>query len=86
MLVHILRAEHDIRTDQDEADVAEFPPTSLDGYWDLLRRLGESWNVLSDLRIEPRTVAAIFSYSTMPLVADLEQNAALFAESACSAL
>ena len=79
VLAHILRTEHDIETEQDEADVAEDPPSSLDGFWALLTRLAESWMRLPDLVIEPRSVAAIFSYSTMPLVADLELNAELFA-------
>ena len=32
VLTHILRAEHDIGTDDDEADVAEDPPASLNGF------------------------------------------------------
>lgn len=79
VLVHILRAEHDFESDQDEADVAEDPPTNLDGFWALLTRMEESWKLLPDLVIERRSVVAIFSYSTMPLVADLEQNGELFA-------
>ena len=81
VLTHILGAEHDIDTEDDEADVAEDPPTDLDGFRDLLARLEESWSALPDLIIEPRVVVAIFSYSTMPLVTDLEKNGELFAES-----
>ena len=81
VLTHILRAEHDIDTENDEADVAEGPPTDLDGFRDLLARLEVSWSALPDLIIKPRVVVAIFSYSTMPLVADLEENGELFAES-----
>ena len=80
VLAHILRAEHDIETDHDESDVAEFPPTNLEGYWNLLAKLKDSWEVLPQLVIEPRSVAANFSYATMPLVTDLEKNGALFAE------
>ena len=80
-MAHILRTEHDIGTDEDEADVAEEPPRNSDGYLALLNRLQQSWDVLPNLVIEPRIVVAIFSYSTMPLVADLEINAKLFAES-----
>ncbi len=81
VLAHILRSEYDIKTDDDEADVAEDPPTNLDGFRALLDRLQKSWKALPNLAIEPRAVAAIFSYSTMPLVTDLEQNGELFAAS-----
>ena len=81
VLVQILRSEYDIETDDEEADVAEDPPTSLDGFVDLLNRFEESWKALPNLAIELRAVAANFSYSTMPLVTDLEQNGELFATS-----
>ncbi len=81
VLAHILRVEHDIQTDDDEADVAEDPPTNLNGFLAQLDRLQESWVVLPNLAIERRVVVAIFSYSTMPLVTDLEQNGELFAAS-----
>ena len=81
VLAHILRSEYDIKTDEDEADVAEDPPTNLNGFRALLDRLQKSWKALPNLAIEPRAVAAIFSYSTMPLVTDLEQNGELFAAS-----
>ena len=80
VLAHILRSEHDIETDNEEADVAEDPPTSLDGFQARFNRFEESWKPLPNLAIELRCVAAIFSYSTMPLVIDLEQNGELFAE------
>ena len=79
VLTHILRTDHDIGTDDDEADVAEDPPASYKGFLALLDRLQSSWKVLPDLEIEARVVTAIFSYSTMPLVSDLEQNGELFA-------
>ena len=81
VLAHILRAEYDIDTDNEEADVAEAHPSSLDGFQYLLDRFKESWRKLPNLAIEPRVVAAIFSYSTMPLVNDLEENGEVFAES-----
>ena len=80
-MTHILRNEHDIETEDDEADVAEDPPTSLAGFGNLLGQLQESWSALPDLAIEPRAVVSVFSYSTMPLVTDLEENGELFAES-----
>ena len=80
VLTHILRAEHDINTDDAEADVEEDPPTTLKDFSALLDRLLEAWDVLPELEVEHRAVAAIFSYSTMPLVSDLEQNGSLFAE------
>ena len=81
VLTHILRGEHDIDTEDDEADVAEDPPTDLESFRALLARLEDSWSALPELVIEPRIVTAIFSYSTMPLVTDLEENGELFAES-----
>ena len=81
VLAHILRAEYEIDTDNEEADVVEAHPSSLDGFRYLLDRFKESWRKLPNLAIEPRVVAAIFSYSTMPLVADLEENGEVFAES-----
>ena len=81
VLTHILRTEHDIVTDDDETDVAEDPPISLAAFRMLFGQLQESWRALPDLVIEPRAVASIFSYSTMPLVTDLEENGELFAES-----
>ena len=80
VLARILRSEHDIETDDEEADVAEDPPTSLDGFRTRFNRFEESWKAIPNLAIELRCVAAIFSYSTMPLVSDLEQNGELFAE------
>ena len=81
VLAHILRSEYDIETEDEEADVAEDPPTSMDGFISLLDRFQESWKTLPELAVEVRAVAAIFSYSTMPLVTDLEENGELFAES-----
>ena len=79
VLTHILRTDYDILTGDDEAEVAEEPPTSYEGFLALFDRLQNSWKVLPGLEIEPRVVTAIFSYSTMPLVSDLEQNGELFA-------
>ena len=81
VLTHILRAEYGIDTEDDEADVAEEPPGNLDGFRRLLEQLDESWSALPGLAIDPRVVASIFSYSTMPLVTDLEENGEMFAES-----
>jgi len=79
VLSHILQTEHDIATEDLEADVAESPPTDLSRYQDWLDGLLESWNDLPDLEIEARAVISNFSYSTMPLVIDLEQNETHFA-------
>ena len=80
VLTHILRSEHDIETEDAEANVAEEPPTALEGFRRLLDELSESWSALPDLAIAPRVVVSIFSYSTMPLVTDLEANGEMFAE------
>ena len=80
VLTHILRDEHDIDAEGDEADVAEDPPMDLAGFHTLLAHLEESWSSLPDLTIERRVVVAIFSYSTMPLVSDLNENGELFAK------
>ena len=79
VLAHILRAEHDIATDAAEEEVAEAPPESLAGFRALLDRLAEAWDALPELAIEPRAVAAVFSYATMPLVSDLAENGEEFA-------
>ena len=81
VLTHVLRTEHDIETNDDEADVAEDTPTRLECFRSLLDRLQDKWSVLPELTIDLRVVAAVFSYSTMPLVADLEHNGELFAGS-----
>lgn len=82
VLTHILRAEHDVDTDAAEEEVAEAPPDSFAGFRSLLDRLAESWEALPDLEITPRVVAAVFSYATMPLVADLADNCEQFAGNA----
>ena len=79
VLTHLLRSEHDIKTDDEEGEVAEDPPTDLDGFGAMFNLFEESWKALPNLSIEVRAVVAIFSYSTMPLVSDLEQNGELFA-------
>ncbi len=80
VLAHILSDEHDVATDAAEEEVAEAPPDSLAGYRALLDRLAQSWDALPDLAIEPRAVAAVFSYATMPLVSDLAENGEEFAK------
>ena len=81
VLAHILRSEYDLKTDNEEADVAEDPPTSLDGFLVLLKQFEASWTALPNLVIKLRAAVANFSYATMPLVTDLEQNSELFAAS-----
>lgn len=79
VLTHILRTEHDIASEELEAEVAEDPPTNFKGFGDWLDGLSELWRVLPEFKIEPRVVISNFSYSTMPLVVDLEQNEDHFA-------
>ena len=79
VLTHMLRHEHGVDTEADEADVSEDPPANLDDFHTLLARFEESWSVLPELVMEQRVVVAIFSYSTMPLVTDLEENCESFA-------
>ena len=80
VLAHILRSEYDIETVNEEAAVVENAFTSLDGFLALINKLAQSWKGLPDLVIERRAVVANFSYSTMPLVTELEQHGELFAE------
>ena len=80
VLGHILRTEHDISTDALEAEVAEDPPSDVDHFQSWLDELSETWHDLPELAIELRVVVSTFSYSTMPLVVDLEQNEGHFAE------
>ena len=78
VLTHFLR-EHGIDTEASGEEVAEAPPESLAGFRNLLDRLAASWDALPQLVIEPRVVAAVFSYATMPLVSDLAENGEQFA-------
>ena len=80
LLAHILQSEYGIDTDDVEADVAGDPPCSYEAFTALLDRLQASWKILPGLAMESRVVTAIFSYSTLPLVRDLEQNGELFAK------
>ena len=80
VLRHILRTEHDVLTDPLEAEVAEDPPSDVDQFRSWLDDLSEAWHALPELTIECRAVLSTFSYSTMPLVVDLEQNEEHFAE------
>lgn len=79
VLTHMLRVEYDIDTEVDEADLAEAPPTSFPEFCSLLERLEKIWSALPALAIEPRAVVANFSYSTMPLVAELETHSQMLA-------
>ena len=79
VLTHILRTEHDILLEDLEAEVAESPPADLSGLHDWLAGLVEPWHDLPDLVIDLRVVIANFSYSSMPLVIDMEQNEEHFA-------
>ena len=71
VLAHILRSEYDIETEDEEADVAEDPPTSMDGFISLLDRF-------QDGRLFPiwksRYAPSSHILATMPLVTDLEEN------------
>ncbi len=80
VLGHILRTEHDIQTEALEAEVAEDPPADVNHFQSWLDGLSETWHDLPELAIELRVVVSTFSYSTMPLVVDLEQNEGHFAE------
>ena len=79
VLIQILESEHGIDTESAEAALAEEPPTNLEAVRALLERFGEAWSILPELAIEARVVIANFSYSTMPLVADLKKSGELLA-------
>jgi len=81
MLTNVLRSDFQVETGDDEADLAESPPSSLIGYNRLLGRLRAAWGALPGLEMELRIVVANFSYATLPLVTDLENNEELFADS-----
>ena len=81
MLTNVLRSDFQIETNDDEADLATSPPVNLDGFARLLGGLESSWSALPGLEKELRVVVANFSYATLPVVSDLEQDAELFAES-----
>ena len=81
MLTNVLRSDFQVETSEEEADLAESPPSSLIGYKRLLGQLGVSWATLPGLEMELRVMVANFSYATLPLVSDLENNEELFAAS-----
>ena len=60
VLAHTLRVDHEIDTDEDESEFAESPPVSFKGYLSLLNRLQSKWNSLTNLKVEPRVVVAVF--------------------------
>ncbi|WP_423917871.1 AAA domain-containing protein [Candidatus Poriferisodalis sp.] len=80
VLARIVRSEHGIEIDDIEADVAEDPPTSLEAFDEFLDQLTGAWSELPEFAITSRVVAGNFSYSTMPLVQDLDQGAEAFAQ------
>ena len=75
VLTHIVRSEHSIDIENIEADIAEDPPDSLAAFHVLFDQLVSRWSELPGFAITPRVVLGNFSYSTMPLVQDLEQSA-----------
>lgn len=81
VLARMVRSDHGIAVDDIEADVAEDPPTSLEDFDEFLDQLSGSWSELPEFTITPRVVVGNFSYSTMPLVQDLDQSAEAFAKS-----
>ncbi len=80
VLARMVRSDHGIEMDDIEADVAEDPPTSLEAFDEFLDQLTGAWSELPEFAITPRVVAGNFSYSTMPLVQDLDQSAEAFAQ------
>lgn len=80
VLARIVRSDHGIEIEEIESDVAEDPPTSLEAFDELLDQLAGTWSELPEFAITPRVVVGNFSYSTMPLVQDLDQSAEVFAK------
>lgn len=80
VLADALRSEYSLETDNEESDLAETPPSSLSKCEALLDRLRETWRVVPKLEIELHIAISNFSYATMPLVTDLEQNGEEFAK------
>lgn len=80
VLARIVRSDHGIEIDEIESDVAEDPPTSLEAFDEFLDQLTGAWSELPEFTITPRVVVGNFSYSTMPLVQDLDQSAEAFAK------
>ena len=78
VLTHILQRDHGINIEASEEEVVE-APTNLNDFWALLDQLAKLWATLPRFAIERRVVATVFSYATMPLVSDLEENAEMFA-------
>ncbi|MYF31041.1 MAG: AAA family ATPase [Gammaproteobacteria bacterium] len=80
MLARIVSSDHGIEIEDIESDVAEDPPTSLEAFDELLDQLAGTWSELPGFAITPRVIVGNFSYSTMPLVQDLDQSAEVFAK------
>ena len=80
VLARIVSSDHGIEIEEIESDVAEDPPTSLEAFDELLDQLTGTWSELPGFAITPRIVVGNFSYSTMPLVQDLDQSAEVFAK------
>ena len=81
VLDHILHSEPNFATGCEDTEMIEEQPPSFGGFRALLNQFQEAWDSLPNLEIEPRITVGNFSYSTMPLVTDLEQNGELFASS-----
>ena len=80
VLARMVRSDHGIEIDDIEADVAEDPPASLEALDEFLDQLTGAWSELPEFAITSRVVVGNFSYSTMPLVQDLDLSAEAFAQ------
>ena len=81
VLVHVLREEHGLEPFSKNGDPAEGLSGSLSGIASLLGELESQWSKVRGLAINHRIVMGNFSYTNMPMVADLEDNLSSFGKS-----
>ena len=79
VLAHVLRTEYGIDPSELDGDLAGGLPKTFSGLTALLRGQAGRWSQVRGLSIEPRMVLGNFTYTNMPMVADLESNLESFA-------
>ena len=79
VLAHVLRTEYSIDPSELDGDLAGGLPKTFSGLTALLRGQAGRWSQVRGLSIEPRMVLGNFTYTNMPMVADLESNLESFA-------
>lgn len=77
VLVHVLKTQHGVDLTEDEE--LELP-SSFAEIQGLLNEFMVQWSNVRGLKVQPWVVISNFRYTNMPMVADLENNLAAFAD------